>query len=193
MPKYIAIAASSYIIKKGLQAIIEAFSDAQLIFPESLQKLNELLDDQPVHMAIIDTALLRDQKQADILFQLKHCPLIGMEYNIKASGHRHPRLDSLIDINMPKHQVISILQANIKQSAPENSRENHILSEREKEVLKYIALGFTHQEIADHLSLSRHTVITHRKNISARLGIKTVSGLTLYAALHKLIPGDHMP
>lgn len=193
MPKQIAVAASSYILKKGVQAIIEDFSDTLLIFPENLQNLSKLLDKQPLFAVIIDTAMLNDTQQAEVLFQVKHCPFIGIECNPQALRHKHPRLDKLIDVNAPKHQVINILEDTVRDFIPEGNQEHHLLSEREKEVLKYIALGFTHQEIADQLILSRHTVITHRKNISARLGIKTVSGLTLYAALHKIIPGDHMP
>lgn len=61
------------------------------------------------------------------------------------------------------------------------------ISHREKEVLKHVALGLTNKEIADRLYISLHTVITHRKNITAKLGIKTIAGLTVYAILNKLI------
>lgn len=61
------------------------------------------------------------------------------------------------------------------------------LSVREKEVLKEVASGNTNKEIADRLSISVNTVITHRKNISAKLGIKSVSGLSLYALMNGII------
>ncbi|MBA7571418.1 hypothetical protein ES708_13181 [subsurface metagenome] len=65
-----------------------------------------------------------------------------------------------------------------------------ILSEREMDVLKYVALGFTNKEIGDRLYISTHTVITHRKNITAKLGIKTIAGLTIYAVLNGIISSD---
>ncbi|MBD5328591.1 MAG: response regulator transcription factor [Bacteroides sp.] len=61
------------------------------------------------------------------------------------------------------------------------------LSAREKEVLKELASGKTNKEIADHLSISVNTVITHRKNVSSKLGIKSVSGLSLYALMNGII------
>ncbi len=61
------------------------------------------------------------------------------------------------------------------------------LSTREKEVLKLVAMGNSNKETADYLSISLHTVISHRKNICRKLEIKTISGLTLYALINNLI------
>ena len=46
------------------------------------------------------------------------------------------------------------------------------------------------KEIADEHNISIHTVISHRKNISAKTGIKTVAGLTAYAILNDLLDID---
>jgi DNA-binding NarL/FixJ family response regulator len=48
-------------------------------------------------------------------------------------------------------------------------------------------MGLTNRQIADKLFLSAHTVMTHRKNISSKLGIKSVSGLTVYAIVNNII------
>ncbi len=64
------------------------------------------------------------------------------------------------------------------------------LSEREKEIVQLVALGRTNKEISDKLFISPHTVITHRKNITSKLGIKTIAGLTVYAILNGLIDTD---
>ncbi|MBR1926236.1 MAG: response regulator transcription factor [Bacteroidales bacterium] len=61
------------------------------------------------------------------------------------------------------------------------------LSSREKEILVCVAKGMLNKEIADKLNLSIYTVITHRKNITRKTGIKTVAGLTVYALLNGLI------
>lgn len=66
------------------------------------------------------------------------------------------------------------------------------LSGRELEVLTEVARGMTNKEIADTLNISMNTVMTHRKNITAKLNIKTVSGLTFYALVNGLISGEEV-
>jgi len=56
-----------------------------------------------------------------------------------------------------------------------------VLSPREKEVLRLVAQGFMNKQIAGQLQIGLTTVISHRKNIVEKLGIRTVPGLTVYA------------
>ena len=74
-----------------------------------------------------------------------------------------------------------------KKAMPAGRQESSALSKREETVVRCIALGMTNKEIAEHLFISVHTVIAHRKNITRKLAIKTVSGLTVYAILNKLV------
>ena len=59
-----------------------------------------------------------------------------------------------------------------------------ILSDREIEVMSLIVQGYINKEIADKLNIGLSTVITHRKNIMEKLGMKSVSALTIYAVMH---------
>jgi len=72
-----------------------------------------------------------------------------------------------------------------RQDTPKNEGEE--LSAREKEILVCVARGMLNKEIADQYNISIYTVITHRKNITRKTGIKTVAGLTVYALLNNLI------
>ena len=58
------------------------------------------------------------------------------------------------------------------------------LSKREIDVLRLIVKGYINKEIADKLNIGLTTVITHRKNIVAKLGRRSVSALTIYAVMH---------
>jgi DNA-binding CsgD family transcriptional regulator len=62
--------------------------------------------------------------------------------------------------------------------------------QRELDVVRLVASGKSNREIAEELFISIHTVISHRKNITTKLGIKSVSGLTIYAVINKLIGTD---
>jgi len=66
------------------------------------------------------------------------------------------------------------------------------LTLRELEVLQLVACGLLNKHIAAKLSISLHTVISHRKNITRKLQIKTVAGLTVYALLNGLISSKNI-
>ena len=55
-----------------------------------------------------------------------------------------------------------------------------------------MARGRTNKEIADEYNISVHTVISHRKNITRKTGIKSVAGLTVYALLNNMIDRHDM-
>ena len=70
----------------------------------------------------------------------------------------------------------------VSASDPQSERDE--LSDREIEILVSVAQGLLNKEIADRHNISINTVITHRKNITRKTGIKTVAGLTVYAILN---------
>lgn len=61
------------------------------------------------------------------------------------------------------------------------------LTQREVMVLRLVVEGLINKEIADRLNISVNTVLTHRKNITAKLGIKSVSGLSVYAIMNGIV------
>jgi len=64
------------------------------------------------------------------------------------------------------------------------------LSDREKQVLKLIAEGHTHKEVADMLNISAKTVIAHQTNIGEKLDIHTRAGLIKFAIQKGIIKID---
>ena len=61
------------------------------------------------------------------------------------------------------------------------------LSQREKEIITCVVKGMSNKEIAEHLYISIHTVITHRRNIARKLQIHSPTLLTVYAIVNKLV------
>lgn len=95
-------------------------------------------------------------------------------------------------INVPEHELVRSLLM-LEQHA--HGRGEHlppmptvlnkkILSDREIEVMSLIVQGNINKEIAEKLNIGLATVITHRKNIMEKLGMKSVSALTIYAVMH---------
>ena len=62
-----------------------------------------------------------------------------------------------------------------------------VLSRREVEIIKLITQEFSNEDIASHLSISKRTVETHRKNIFKKTKVKSIVGLVLLAIKSKLV------
>jgi DNA-binding CsgD family transcriptional regulator len=95
-------------------------------------------------------------------------------------------------INVPESELVRSLLT-LEQHAHKDGKnrptmpkilQQKILTDREIEVMSLIVQGFINKEIADKLNIGLATVITHRKNIMDKLGMKSVSALTIYAVTH---------
>ena len=94
----------------------------------------------------------------------------------------------VIEINDSKQKVVTkIFNLLSDNKSTQDKPESIELSNRETDVLVALVKGLTNKEISDKLFISVHTVITHRKNIVRKTGIKSVSGLTVYALLNNLV------
>ncbi|MDR1714945.1 MAG: helix-turn-helix transcriptional regulator [Prevotella sp.] len=87
---------------------------------------------------------------------------------------------------------IEDLQELISVSHAIKATKAQALSQRELDVLRLVALGLLNKEVADKLNISLNTVLSHRKNITAKLGIKTVSGLIFYCMTNGYITADEI-
>lgn len=68
-----------------------------------------------------------------------------------------------------------------------NKKSKVKLSDREKEVLKHICLGYSNQEIADELDLSSHTIDAHRKKLLNKIGAKNTASMIMISIKEGLI------
>lgn len=124
------------------------------------------------------------------LFILNHDYFLPRKNKIIVFGHTlSPDVphstQPFLNTNMPEADLIDQLNNLLKTSIHQENSDG--LTARETEVLTLVAQGLLNKEIADQLGISLHTVISHRKNIASKLGIKTVSGFTMYAAMNGLI------
>lgn len=79
-----------------------------------------------------------------------------------------------------------------QQPADKNATCPPRLTPRENEVLKGIVKGLINKEIAARMGVSVATVITHRKNLTEKLGTRSVSALTIFAVAHGLVRSENI-
>ncbi|HRW62374.1 MAG TPA: LuxR C-terminal-related transcriptional regulator [Bacteroidales bacterium] len=182
----------SYIIRKGIASIIEKIENTQLI--QLIDQEDEILscikNDNPDFLIFnphtLSNVLLN--KLSSLTRKTKQIALITDSESIA----NYSNYAEVIDINNTQSEILKKINQLIGEKEIKKTSYNYHeeISTREADIVKYIALGFSNKEIADKLFLSAHTVVTHRKNITRKLGIKTVPGLTIYAILNKIIDID---
>ena len=84
-------------------------------------------------------------------------------------------------------RIVQKLRSAIEDATQVPRNDINELSTRERDILTAVAKGKTNKEIADEFNISIYTVISHRRNISQKLGINSISGLTVYAIMNKLV------
>ncbi|WP_321479111.1 LuxR C-terminal-related transcriptional regulator [uncultured Bacteroides sp.] len=111
----------------------------------------------------------------------------GISFNTVSAGNH------ILNLFLPEKMMKTELTKFFHDCIPLTTiSEEPELSAREIEVLVLVTKGFINKEIADKLNISLTTVITHRKNITEKLGIKSVSGLTMYAVMNGYVEADRI-
>lgn len=80
-------------------------------------------------------------------------------------------------------QLMSLHSSAHHHAASVESDKNEVLTPREIEVLRLLVNGMLNKEVASELGIGLTTVISHRKNIVEKLGVRSLSGLTIYAVM----------
>ena len=98
-------------------------------------------------------------------------------------------IEAIRQVAKGRHYVCPQLGARMVFFETERQRNAEIdpLSTREREVVKYVAMGYTNQEIAQRLFVSMRTVEAHRSRIMKKLKLTTRAELVNYATLHEII------
>jgi DNA-binding CsgD family transcriptional regulator len=186
----IAVLEPSQIIVEGLSNLLMKQKKNFYFYRfNDLEELKNSLVKEHFQIAIINPLYI--QNRAADFVKLKniqpHILWIALVYSLFDEEIIH-KFDDTLSITATHdqitHKIMHINQA-IDKSTPDD------LSDREIEVLTQMVKGFANKEIADMLNISIHTVISHRKNINEKTGIKSLSGLTIYAITKKIIPLDN--
>jgi DNA-binding NarL/FixJ family response regulator len=189
MNKKVFIIHSSEIIRKGLNAILRSYFNTEIILLENKYELKSFCELTGQDILII-YEYMHDGNSLNFQQIQKNNRVRWMAY---VNAHEEPSEQ----LPFCKYYITSKTQAPQLQKMVsrcwEKTRklpkknDSEELTSREKDVLKLVALGHSNKVIAEKLFISIHTVISHRKNITEKTGIKSISGLTVYAILNNLI------
>jgi two-component system, NarL family, response regulator NreC len=184
----------SFIVREGIKTLLSLLGR-----PYSMEEcehpsmdLSRLLSRIEPNIVIVNPNLLKGYAVSPRKINNKAVFFVGLcddSVDEQLSG----RFDFVLSIKDDKVSLLQQFEKILeKANFGSNHQESNTLSERETSVCKCVALGLTNNEIGEKLFISTHTVMTHRKNITRKLGIKTVSGLTVYAILNKLIKVEEL-
>ena len=185
----IVVLESSQIICDGLEsALNKSGLNYRISFVNSIEELESIILNKKYDIGIINASYpeFNDKINDAIRRKVNSTKWIGLVYS-----YNDPRsisiFDDTISIYDSSDEIRAKLERLMKSDNPSNNNSQDLLTDREIDVLRLLATGLSNKEIADELNISVNTVITHRKNFSQKTGIKSVSGLTIYAVVQKIV------
>jgi len=191
----ILVIEQSYIVREGLKALLSQMGLAFRMDETDYLKdsFSKLLEKYEPKVVIANQLQLSEKwfgnRNSSVFTDLT---VVGITYSA-TEEHLTSHFDFTINVMNAKSELMANFQdIFVKIGLVSENNDTETISEREADVLRLVALGLTNNEIAERLFISVHTVMTHRKNITRKLGIKTVSGLTVYAILNKLVESGEL-
>ena len=192
----IAIVEAYTLTSLGLKTILERMIPMAVI--RTFHSFGELTDDTPDMYAhyFISAQIYVEHNAFFLPRKRKTIVLAGDSHQFQLSGvpilNIYQAEEQLVKDILKLHQHAHHDGYPVKDMPPTPPTTGHELSAREIEVLVLITKGLINKEIADKLNIGLTTVITHRKNITEKLGIKSVSGLTIYAVMNGYVEADRI-
>lgn len=187
----ITLAEPSVIIRSGIIAVLggaEHFK-AEIYEVGEIDQLKSALSWQHPDILLVNPATLGLFSLQQLKKETGNADMKCVALQISITDHAALKnYDESISVYDSAETVVEKLSKLINE--PERDKRHETLSVREKEVIACVVQGLTNKQIADKLYISTHTVITHRRNISAKLGIHSPAGLTIYAIVNKLVELD---
>lgn len=185
--KRILVVTPSSVLSKGLEGVLaergefdvaEVLSDLSRVSGTLLRNMD---------VVVLDPQVLDYSDRQNVRALLPECGGVVALRTVFADDELYRQFDDTIGLYDTPVTIVHKLRKAAGAQKETQAADSSELSAREKEILVCVAQGMLNKEIADRFNLSVYTVISHRKNITRKTGIKTVAGLTVYALLNNLI------
>lgn len=188
----ILIIEPSAIIREGVSAIIEDIREnIEISYAETPEEALKFGQTDQYRIVLINPLTLNHSKKNlnQVLALYNKSNIIGLISN-HYDRNLHNHFTDNVFVTDRYETIIQIISKYINSTPSSGNETDNSLSEREIDVLKLLAMGKSNKEIAEELYISVHTVISHRKNISNKLGVKSTAALVIYAVANGLINID---
>lgn len=184
----IAIAEISPIIRQGIEAQLKKLptykTQISYIIEDATRDWQEALAQVPADVYILNPLLCGRSPRGLFSQNIKANFIAINTGSIDKSLLKD--YDGILYITDQMPEIIALFDRLVGQEKPVVT-ESLELTSREREIVVCVVKGMTNKRIAEHLFLSTHTVITHRRNIGKKLQIHSASALAVYAIMNKLI------
>ena len=189
--KKILILSPSRIVARGISSILEEHGGftIETVLTDLSRENEATVRDSMADIVIVDPVIFDYTSRAagrNRISDLTEAAVVAAP-SVFIDDESVRSYDEIIGIYDTPNTIISKLRSSTSHGGKTAEPNKEELSSREKEILVCVAKGMLNKEIADKFHISIYTVITHRKNITRKTGIKTVAGLTVYALLNNLI------
>ena len=192
---YIGIVEPCDLLFEGLTNILlKNNSNLRLYRIDELEDLNRSIPKISFDVIIINTNLIQNRTKLFRNFKRGRTEIrwIGLMSSL-ISTETLNEFDEIVRIDERAEDICrKIISLPGNKVSKETIHPQKLLSERETEVLKLLSKGLSNKEIADNLNISVHTAISHRKNLTQKTGIKSQSGLTIYAISNNIISLENL-
>jgi DNA-binding NarL/FixJ family response regulator len=184
----IVIAENSLILRSGISAVLKRLSDYTFSINE-VSNMDAFMLFSRLHrpeIAIINPLFLGGVSIANYKRDnpdTKVVALVSGYFDNKTLADFDGSISIFDDLDTVNDTISSVLHI----EEDDDNIETEQLSQREKEIIGCVVKGLTNKAIAEKLSISIHTVITHRRNISKKLQIHSSAGLAIYAIVNKIV------
>lgn len=180
----ILVAEPSLIIRSGVVSVLFNLEKFRLDIVEvgDMFILSEEIERLDPDIVILNPQYMGITSPQELISESSSIKFIAL-HNSYMSGEQLRGYDAAISILDSGESIEQTLSKLIMDDVSGQSE----LSEREKDIVKAVARGFSNKEVADMLSISTNTVTTHRRNIATKLEIRNPAGLTIYAIVNGLI------
>ncbi len=178
----VAIVTESEILRHGIEAMLRGMrSISARTVPIPAEGAVDAIVEQRPSIIIVDPMAMSANEIADVKRRYRASILVIGTASLPEAYLKV--VDGVVSLYDSADKIMRQLKLQLRSVESTGSE----LTPREQEIVVGVVKGLSNKEIAAEMNLAVNTVMTHRRNIAAKLQIHSPAGLTIYALMNKLV------